>query len=332
MARNPNEPTGSYHAGPGTAHEIGVMMGFIAVFLLVTAVYLVLWKIGNKKGAAKERERRHILHEKAKNSQDTSAMEALDMQVNPAMPPPNLPANVHISEHPCLLSKLSLLRSVNTNARDTKALIHEISLILGCEALGHCLQVKECGTDKTPLGHQYTMLDTTPSLTLVPILRSGLGMLEAFQLLLPHPVPVHHLGLYREPSTLQAVEYYNNLPYHRPLFTAAGDHAVDQEGRVPQTAILLDPVIATGGTASAAIQTLLEWGVRRVVLISIVGNREGVARAAAQAHEYISGGDAGEKEVEIWTGAVDEGGLDGRGMIMPGLGDVGDRLFGTVGK
>ena len=155
-------------------------------------------------------------------------------------------------------------------------------------------------------------------------------MLEAFQLLLPQPAPVHHLGLYREPSTLQPVEYYNNLPYHRP--SSPNDNAEDAE-LVPEIAVLLDPVIATGGTAAAAIQTLLEWGVRKVVLVSIIGNAEGVLRAAGQAEEFEGGseGQGRQVEVEVWVGGVDEG-LDERGMIRPGLGDVGDRLFGTVGK
>lgn len=90
---------------------------------------------------------------------------------------------------------------------------------------------------------------------------------------------------------------------------------------------LLDPVIATGGTASAAIQTLFEWGVRKVVVMSVIANDEGIRRAASQHGEE---GD-GEKEVEFWVGGVDDG-LNDKGMIKPGLGDIGDRLFGTLGK
>ena len=141
-------------------------------------------------------------------------------------------------------------------------------------------------------------------------------MVEALQNLLPDAVPVHHLGLFREPHTLQPVEYYNNLPYHRPS-TASPDPFP-----VPEIAILLDPVIATGGTSSAAIQILLDWGVKRVVMISVLGSEPGVRRAAEE---------NGSENVEIWVGAVD-GDVDERGMIRPGLGDVGDRLFLTVGK
>ncbi|KAL8876249.1 MAG: hypothetical protein Q9198_005522 [Flavoplaca austrocitrina] len=138
-------------------------------------------------------------------------------------------------------------------------------------------------------------------------------MAVALQTLLPDPVPVHHLGLYREPSTLQPVEYYNNLPYHRP--SSASAH--------PEIAILLDPIIATGGTSVAAIQTLLEWGVKKVVVIAVLASQGGLERAAKE------GGAA--DQVDIWVGGCDDEVTD-RGMIRPGMGDVGDRLFLTIGK
>lgn len=187
---------------------------------------------------------------------------------------------------------------------------------------------------ETPLGYHYSVETATPHVALVPVLRSGLGMLEgrpspylarvlvlikfssALQTLLPEPVPVHHLGLFREPTTLQPVEYYNNLPYHRP------SSVHPDPSPIPSIAILLDPVIATGGTASAAIQTLLEWGVKKVVVISVLGSEEGVRRAAEE---------NGRESVEVWVGGLDRQ-VDERGMIRPGLGDVGDRLFLTIGK
>lgn len=141
-------------------------------------------------------------------------------------------------------------------------------------------------------------------------------MTDAIQTLLPDPVPVHHLGLFREPTTLQPVEYYNNLPYHRPSSVNPDPFPI------PEIALLLDPVIATGGTSSAAIQTLVEWGVRKVVVMSVLGSEEGVRRAAEE---------NGREGVEVWVGAVDKD-VDERGMIRPGLGDVGDRLFLTIGK
>ncbi|KAL8804318.1 MAG: hypothetical protein Q9223_005780 [Gallowayella weberi] len=225
----------------------------------------------------------------------------------------SMPPNVHISGHPCLRAKLSQLRSKNANARETQALIHDIALIVACEALALELNAVSSGMGETPLGAQYTIETIHPRVALVPILRSGLGMLEALQTLLPDPVPVHHLGLYREPTTLQPVEYYNNLPYHR----------ASDESAHPDIAILLDPIIATGGTSVAAIQTLLEWGVRKVVVIAVLVSEVGLKRAAQE------GGSEGQ--VEIWAGGCDAEVTD-KGMLRPGMGDVGDRLFLTIGK
>lgn len=157
-------------------------------------------------------------------------------------------------------------------------------------------------------------------------------MLDALSSLLPDPVPIHHLGLYREKSTLQPVEYYNNLPYHRTspasttqAGTARGDRA--KEGTGPaELAIVVDPVIATGATATAAVETLRDWGVRRVIVICVLGSREGVRKVCE------SWGDgAGEEAVQVFCAGLDEA-TDLAGMIVPGLGDVGDRLYLTIGK
>lgn len=137
-------------------------------------------------------------------------------------------------------------------------------------------------------------------------------MLEAVQALLPDPVPVHHLGMYREKSTLQPVEYYNNLPYHK---------AGDQSRGVSDLAIIVDPIIATGSTVCAAIDTLKDWGVSRIIAISVLASKDGLQRAA----------EAWPEGVELWVGGVDAE-TDAAGMIKPGLGDIGDRLYLTVGK
>lgn len=134
--------------------------------------------------------------------------------------------------------------------------------------------------------------------------------------MLPSPVPVHHLGLYREPTTLEPVEYYNNLPNH--LTDPAAALAQEPPARI---AFILDPVIATGGTCAAAIQTLREWGSHKVVVLSVAGAVPGVKRAAA---EWPEG-------VEIFIAGIDPE-LTKEGMLRPGLGDVGDRLFLTIGK
>lgn len=140
-------------------------------------------------------------------------------------------------------------------------------------------------------------------------------MVNAISTILPHPVPVHHLGMYREKSTLQPVEYYNNLPYHK-----TSDGPGNQPGRC-ELAIVVDPVIATGATACAAIDTLKDWGVPKIIVISVLGSRPGLVRAA---EEWAEG-------VEVWVGGCDSE-VDSKGMIKPGLGDIGDRLFLTLGK
>ncbi|CAO2655453.1 Nn.00g105170.m01.CDS01 [Neocucurbitaria sp. VM-36] len=229
----------------------------------------------------------------------------------------NLPKNAHVSTHPCLQAKLSQLRSAKTGSRDAQTLVHEIALMVGYEALGAGLKAQQEGTDESPLGYTYPTTTTSPapnSISLVPILRSGLSMVPALSSLLPTPVPIHHLGLYREKSTLQPVEYYNNLPYH----TASSASSSKPH---PELAIIVDPVIATGATACAAIDTLKDWGVKRIIVCAILATEEGLQRACGE----------WEEGVEVWVGGCDKD-VDAKGMIKPGLGDIGDRLFLTLGK
>ncbi|KAI9709458.1 MAG: hypothetical protein M1820_003218 [Bogoriella megaspora] len=235
-----------------------------------------------------------------------------------------LPANVHVSAHPCLRAKLSQLRSQGTNAREAKLLIHEISTIIACEALAENLQAIPANTDTSPLGYDYTTETISPShICLVPILRSGLGMIEALQSILPLPVPVHHLGLYREKHDLGVVEYYNKLP-DVPRSALPSIQHPNNPPTTPgpaHTAIIIDPVIATGATACAAIETLRDWGVQRIIMISVLASERGLKKAGEQWAEGV----------QVWVGGVDAD-LDGKGMIMPGLGDVGDRLFLTAAR
>jgi uracil phosphoribosyltransferase len=227
----------------------------------------------------------------------------------------SLPSNVHVSQHPCLLAKLSQLRSKSTSPREVSSLVHEISLIVSCEALAKAVTSTDGPQDESPIGFSFTSKTVEPSsMCIVPILRSGLGMVQAVQTMLPSPVPVHHLGMYREPSTLQPVEYYNNLPNHYATSTSASSDAAG-------LAIIVDPVIATGGTCIAAIQTLREWGAKRVLVIAVIGAADGVRKAA---EEWPEGTD-------LWIAGVDQE-LTSNGMLKPGLGDVGDRLFLTIGK
>lgn len=226
-----------------------------------------------------------------------------------------LPSNVHVSTHPCLQVKLSQLRSASTSPKETKALVHEIAIILGIEALAGTIKVTDVGNDKSALGIEYTTQSITPSkLALIPILRSGLAMVDALQLVLPHFVPVHHLGFFREPTTLNPVEYYNNLP------SQASSESPESPG-IAEIAIILDPVIATGGTAAAAMQSLKKWDIKKVVVIAVLGTVEGVTKLS---EEWESG-------VEIFVGAVDQK-YNEKGMVVPGTGDLGDRIYLTIGR
>ncbi|VUC34189.1 unnamed protein product [Clonostachys rosea] len=227
-------------------------------------------------------------------------------------------SNVHVSQHPSVLAKLSQLRSKSASSKDVKALIHEIALVISTEALNKAITPADGPKDVSPLGFEYTTTTIQPdTICIVPILRSGLSMVEAVQTILPAPVPVHHLGMYREQTTLDPVEYYNNLPHHIPDPSASSSDG----GNASSLAIIVDPVIATGGTCAAAISTLREWGAKRVLVLCVLGAEEGVKKAA---EEWPEG-------TEIWLAAVDQQ-LTKEGMLKPGLGDVGDRLFLTIGK
>ncbi|RPA84293.1 PRTase-like protein [Ascobolus immersus RN42] len=220
-----------------------------------------------------------------------------------------LPSNIHPSTHPAVRIKLSQLRSAKAGQREVKALTHEIGLILAVEALGKVLKVGDGDKEHTPLKAEYTTSVPDPGeIALVPILRSGLGMVQAFETILPLPVAVYHLGLFRDKVTLQPVEYYNNLP--------------SGHSGVPGLAIIVDPVIATGGTAEAAIHALLEWGVKKVVVAALIGSDEGLKKIGEAFKD---------DDVEVFVGAVDQE-LTDKGMIFPGIGDIGDRLFLTHGK
>ncbi|KHJ35874.1 putative uracil phosphoribosyltransferase [Erysiphe necator] len=236
-----------------------------------------------------------------------------------------LPKNVHISKHPCLRAKLSQLRDQSISARETRTLIHEISLILGCEATANSLSVTEDMEDmKTPLDHAYTKQTISPkNISIIPILRSGLGMLDAIQKILPNAVPVHHLGLCRESTTLQPVEYYSNLSFNIPsISNERGPRSSDRKSPTTRSlAIVLDPLIALGGTCTATIRMLKGWGAQKIIIISLLGARQGIERVA---REWEDG-------VEIWLAGMDEH-VNERGTIIPGLGDIGDRLFLTTGS
>ena len=205
--------------------------------------------------------------------------------------------SLHVSTHPAVLHKLALLRSEGTEPKKFRELVREISWLLGYEALADArlasLRVK------TPL-EETDGAELADRIGLVPILRAGLGMVDALLELMP-TAQVWHLGLFRDERTLRPVEYYNKLP---------NSATVD-------VCLILDPMLATGGSATAAIEVLKNWGATRIKLLNLIAAPEGV-RTVASAHP----------DVPIYTASLDRQ-LNEKGYIMPGLGDAGDRQFGT---
>ena len=204
---------------------------------------------------------------------------------------------LHVSRHPAVLHKLALLRDRDTEPKKFRELVREISWLVGYEALADAKLAPL--TVQTPLetieGHKLA-----DRIGLIPILRAGLGMVDAMLELMP-TAQVWHLGLFRDERTLRPVEYYNKLPDQATV----------------DLCLILDPMLATGGSATAAIEVLKRWGASRIKLINIIAAPEGV-RAVQQAHP----------DVPIYTAALDRQ-LNEKGYIMPGLGDAGDRQFGT---
>jgi uracil phosphoribosyltransferase len=210
------------------------------------------------------------------------------------------PPTLHVSTHPAVLHKLGILRSEATEPKKFREVVRELSWLLGYEALA---DARVRAIDVT------TPLETSPGheladrIGLVPILRAGLGMVDAMLELMP-TAEVWHLGLFRDERTLRPVEYYKKLP---------DSAAVD-------LCLILDPMLATGGSASAAIEVLKRWGAVhpvRIKLVNLIASPEGV-ETVTKAHP----------DVEIHCAALDRE-LNDKGYILPGLGDAGDRQFGT---
>jgi uracil phosphoribosyltransferase len=205
--------------------------------------------------------------------------------------------NVYVSQHPLVLHKLTQLRNIATDHRGFRDLVYELALLLSYEAT---LDVNiEPTTVQTPMGvaKGHKASDT---IGLVPILRAGLGLVDGVMELLPN-VQVWHLGLYRDEKTLRPVQYYNKLPTAPTV----------------QVCLVLDPMLATGGSAVAAIDILKEWGVQRIKYLGLIAAPEGIERLTT-AHP----------DVPIHVAAIDSH-LNEVGFIVPGLGDAGDRQFGT---
>ncbi len=207
-------------------------------------------------------------------------------------------SKLYVMEHPLIIHKVSMLRNKDTSVKDFRELINEIALLMGYEATKD-LELMDIQVETpiaTTTGH---IIDK--QVALVPILRAGLGMVDALMSLIP-AAKVGHVGLYRDPETHEPVEYYCKLP-------------TDIEQR---QVLVLDPMLATGGSAVAAIDFIKKRGAKKIKLVNIIGAPEGV-EAVQKAHP----------DVDIYVGALDEK-LNENCYIVPGLGDAGDRLFGTL--
>jgi uracil phosphoribosyltransferase len=206
-------------------------------------------------------------------------------------------SQVYVSNHPLILHKLALLRSVTTEPKKCREVVAEITQLLTYEATQDLTTVEE--EVVTPLA-TTTCRVVDERVGLVPVLRAGLGMVEAVLQLLPY-AQVWHIGLFRDEKTLKPIEYYNRLPDHSSV----------------DTCLLLDPMLATGGSASATVDILKKWGAGRIKYVGLIAAPEGIAHLSAQ-----------HPDVPIHVAAVDSH-LNEIGYIVPGLGDAGDRQFGT---
>lgn len=206
--------------------------------------------------------------------------------------------NVTVIDHPLVQHKLSLLRDKNTGTKDFRCLLQELSTLLAYEVTRD-LKLDDVQIE-TPIATTTAHMLVSCKLGVVPILRAGLGMADGIMVLIP-TAKMGHIGLYRDPETLKPVSYYCKLP-------------ADIEDR---EIIVVDPMLATGGSACEGIRIVKERGARSVRLMNLVSVPEGI-RAVFAAHP----------DVQIYTAAIDQG-LNEHGYIVPGLGDAGDRLFGT---
>ncbi|OGO64353.1 MAG: uracil phosphoribosyltransferase [Chloroflexi bacterium RBG_19FT_COMBO_55_16] len=205
--------------------------------------------------------------------------------------------NVFASTHPLVAHKVRLLRDKSTKPERFRALVREIAALMTYEATADLLTTPR--PVETPLAIAPGAELQEP-IGLVPILRAGLGMVEGVWDLMPN-AEVWHIGLYRDERTLKPVEYYNKLPIEPTV----------------SVCLILDPMLATGGSAVATVNVLKRWGVRKIKFVGIIGAPEGIA--LMEEHH---------PEVPIYLAVVDER-LNEHGYILPGLGDAGDRQFGT---
>ena len=208
-------------------------------------------------------------------------------------------STLHIVDHPLIVHKLSIMRNKRTGSKDFRELLNEIAMLMGYE-LTRDVPLEDVEIEP-PIKKMTAKRVSGKKLAIVPILRAGLGMVDGLQSLVP-VAKVGHIGLYRDPETHMPVEYYCKLP-------------LDIEDRIT---ILVDPMLATGGSAVDALTMLKNKGCKHIRFMCLVAAPEGVAKVQ-EAHP----------DVEIYTAALDEC-LNEHAYIVPGLGDAGDRIFGTM--
>ena len=207
-------------------------------------------------------------------------------------------ANVHIMDHPLIHHKLAVMRSKDTSVKEFRELVNEISGLMCYEATRNLPTVEV--EVETPVATAKCRMLAGKKLAIVPILRAGLGMVDALVDLIPS-AKIGHIGLYRDPETHEPVEYYCKLPED------IGNRVV----------FVVDPMLATGGSAVAAIDFLKKHGCKNIIMMNVIGCPEGIKRVQ-DAHP----------DVEMYLAACDER-LNEHAYIVPGLGDAGDRIFGT---
>lgn len=205
---------------------------------------------------------------------------------------------VFIFDHPLIQHKLALMRNKNTSTKEFRELVNEVSMLMAYEVTRD-LPLRPIDVE-TPIGTAHCQMIEGKKLALIPILRAGLGMVDGMINLIPM-AKIGHIGLYRDPETLEPVEYYCKLPD-------------DVENR---DVILLDPMLATGGSAAASVDFLKQRNIEHIKFVCLIAAPEGIERLHA-AHP----------DVPIFCAGLDDG-LDENAYIVPGLGDAGDRLFGT---